>query len=229
MTPFAGTNRIRFRGSAVCAALSAPFGRSPVPCVVVTGIVHPEHQPADARLGAVPEPAHPAHERVRAAAAKRGVSIEIVSFDASTHTAQEAADAIGVELGQIVKSLVFVAPIDLARDDAGWEPIIALVRGTDRVDIARLASVTGKARMRRATAREAADASGFSIGGIPPFGHRHRISVVMDPALDAYPEIWAAAGTASAVFAVAPATLAMLSDALVAPCAEEGPGPATET
>ena len=177
----------------------------------------------------MPEPAHPAHERVRAAAAKRGVSIEIVTFDDSTHTAQEAADAIGVELGQIVKSLVFVAPVDLARDDAGWEPIIALVRGTDRVDIGRLASVTGKARLRRATAKEAADASGFSIGGIPPFGHRQRISVVMDPALDAYPEVWAAAGTANAVFAVAPATLAMLSDALVAPCAEDGPPAAIET
>ena len=117
----------------------------------------------------------------------------------------------------------------LARDDAGWEPIIALVRGTDRVDIARLASVTGKARMRRATAREATDASGFSIGGIPPFGHRQRISVVMDPALDAYPEVWAAAGTANAVFAIAPATLAMLSDALVAPCTEVEPPAADET
>jgi prolyl-tRNA editing enzyme YbaK/EbsC (Cys-tRNA(Pro) deacylase) len=168
----------------------------------------------------VPEPANPAHQRVREAAAKRGVAIEIVTFAASTHTAQEAADAIGVELGQIVKSLVFVAPLDLARDEAGLEPIIALVRGTDRVDIARLASVTGKARMRRANAREADDATGFSIGGIPPFGHRRRITVVMDPALDGYPEVWAAAGTANAVFAMAPATLARLSDALVAPCAE---------
>ncbi len=133
---------------------------------------------------------------------RRGVTIEVVIFDGSTHTAQEAADAIGVELGQIVKSLVFVAPVDLARDDAGLEPIIALVRGTDRVDIARLATVTAKTRMRRATAREAADATGFSIGGIPPFGHRQHIQVVMDPALDGYPEVWAAAGTANAVFAV---------------------------
>lgn len=148
------------------------------------------------------------------------MTIEVVVFDASTHTAQEAADAIGVELGQIVKSLVFVAPLDLARDDAGLEPIIALVRGTDRVDIARLATVTAKTRMRRATAREAADATGFSIGGIPPFGHRQHIQVVMDPGLDGYPEVWAAAGTANAVFAVSPRTLAMLSDALVAPCAE---------
>ena len=169
----------------------------------------------------MPEPAHPAHQRVHEAAAKRGVDIDIVTFDESTHTAQEAATAIGVELGQIVKSLVFVAPVDLARDDAGLEPIVALVRGTDRVDIARLASVTGKTRMRRANADEAAEATGFSIGGIPPFGHRRRITVVMDPALDAYPVVWAAAGTPNAVFAIAPATLARLADALVAPCAEE--------
>jgi prolyl-tRNA editing enzyme YbaK/EbsC (Cys-tRNA(Pro) deacylase) len=88
------------------------------------------------------------------------VSIEIVTFDESTHTAAEAAAAIGVELGQIVNSLVFVAPVDLARDDAGWEPVIVLIRGTDRVDIGKLASVTGKPRIRRATAREASDASG---------------------------------------------------------------------
>jgi prolyl-tRNA editing enzyme YbaK/EbsC (Cys-tRNA(Pro) deacylase) len=151
------------------------------------------------------------------------VDIEIVTFDDSTHTAQDAAAAIGVELGQIVKSLVFVAPVDAARDEAGSEPLIALVRGSDRVDIGKLGSVTGKVRIRRATAREASDASGYSIGGIPPFGHRQRIQVVMDQALDAYPEVWAAAGTPSAVFAIAPATLAMLSDALVAPCAEESP------
>jgi prolyl-tRNA editing enzyme YbaK/EbsC (Cys-tRNA(Pro) deacylase) len=169
----------------------------------------------------VPQPTLPAIERVRAAAAQRGVEIEVVTFDDSTHTAQEAAAAIGVELGQIVKSLVFVAPLDLASDEAGTEPLIALVRGTDRVDIGKLVSVTGKARIRRATAREASDATGYTIGGIPPFGHRQRISVVMDPGLDAYPVVWAAAGTATAVFAIAPATLALLSDALVAPCAEE--------
>lgn len=162
---------------------------------------------------------HPAHERVRAAAHQRGVEIEIVSFDESTHTAQEAADAIGVELGQIVKSLVFVAPADPAVEEGELVPVVALIRGSDRVDIARLATVCGRPRMRRATAEEAAATTGYSIGGIPPFGHRQRISVVMDPALDGYEEVWAAAGTATAVFAIAPATLALLSDALVAPCA----------
>ena len=160
------------------------------------------------------------------AAAKRGVTIAIVTFDESTHTAQEAADAIGVELGQIVKSLVFMAPADPATD-AAVEPIMALVRGTDRVDIGKLASVAARPRLRRATAKEATSATGFTIGGIPPFGHRERLTVIMDPALDGYQEVWAAAGTATAVFGIAPATLAMLSDALVAPCAEDVAPPET--
>ena len=88
--------------------------------------------------------------------------------------------------------------------------------------------MTGKARVRRANADEAAAATGYSIGGIPPFGHRQRIAVVMDPALDGYELVWAAAGTANAVFAIAPATLAMLSGALVAPCAEQA-DPAAST
>ena len=169
----------------------------------------------------MPDDAHPANQRVREAAQKRGVAIEIVSFDESTHTAREAADAIGVELGQIVKSLVFMAPADPAREDADLEPVIALVRGTDRVDIGKLATVSGRPRMRRASAGEAREATGFTIGGVPPFGYPHRLTVVMDPALDGYEEVWAAAGTPTAVFAIAPASLAMLSDALVAPCAED--------
>ena len=169
----------------------------------------------------MPNDAHPAIERVRAAAGKRGVTIEVVTFDESTHTAQEAAAAIGVQLGQIVKSLVFMAPADPAREDGEMEPLIALVRGTDRVDIGKLVTASGRPRLRRASANEAKSATGYAIGGVPPFGHQRHIAVVMDPALDIYEEVWAAAGTPSAVFAIAPATLALLSDALVAPCAAD--------
>jgi prolyl-tRNA editing enzyme YbaK/EbsC (Cys-tRNA(Pro) deacylase) len=169
----------------------------------------------------MPSDDHPANERVRAAAAQRGVAIEIVAFAASTHTAGEAAAAIGVQLGQIVKSLVFMGPVDPARDEAGLEPLIALVRGSDRVDLGRLASAAARPRLRRATADEARQATGYPIGGVPPFGHSRKIMVVMDPALDGYEEVWAAAGTSSSVFAIAPRTLALLSDALVAPCAED--------
>jgi len=175
----------------------------------------------------MPNDVHPANARVRAYAQQRGVSIRIVAFDESTHTAQEAADAIGVELGQIVKSLVFMAPVDAtataADDDANGElePVMALVRGTDRVDIAKLSSVSGRPRLRRASAKEAKAATGYSIGGVPPFAHDRLALVVMDPALEGYEEVWAAAGTPTTVFALAPATLAKLTDALVAPCAED--------
>jgi len=169
----------------------------------------------------MPDDAHPATERVRAYAEQRGVSIEITAFDESTHTAQEAADAIGVALGQIVKSLVFMAPVDPADGDSELEPVVALVRGTDRVDLAKLATVSGRRRLRRASAKEAKRATGYSIGGVPPFAHDHEAVVVMDPALDVYEEIWAAAGTPTTVFPVAPATLAMLSSAIVLPCAED--------
>ena len=169
----------------------------------------------------MPNDAHPANERVRAYAERRGVTVEITAFDESTHTAQEAADAIGVALGQIVKSLVFMAPLDPARDDGELQLVVALVRGTDRVDLSKLASVCGHPRLRRASAREAKRATGYTIGGVPPFAHERQAVVVMDPALDGYEEIWAAAGTSTTVFPIAPGTLAMLSDALVAPCAED--------
>jgi prolyl-tRNA editing enzyme YbaK/EbsC (Cys-tRNA(Pro) deacylase) len=170
----------------------------------------------------VPDPrAHPAIERVRDAAARKGVDLDIVTFDASTHTAGDAARQVGAELGQIVKSLVFVAP-----DDAGPEAIVCLVSGANRVDLARLAAVTGERDIRRATAREANELTGFVIGGIPPIGHVRPVRVVMDPDLGRWPVVWAAAGTPTAVFPVAPATLRMLANANVAPIAEDRPAPA---
>jgi Cys-tRNA(Pro) deacylase len=159
---------------------------------------------------------HPAIERVVQAAARKGVAIEITVFDESTHTAEQAARAVGAELGQIVKTLVFVAP-----DEAdGLEPILCLVSGVNRVDMAQLAAVTGHADIRRASAREANELTGFVIGGIPPIGHGRRLRVVMDPDLGRFPIVWAAAGLPTAVFPVPPGTLRMLADANVAPIAE---------
>ncbi len=160
---------------------------------------------------------HPAVRRVQEAALRKGVTIEVVSFDESTHTAAEAAAAVGAELGQIVKSLVFVAP----RDDGGLEPIVCLVSGPDRVDVARLAAVAAEPEIRRATAREADELTGFTIGGIPPIGHRSPVRVFMDPHLGRHPTVWAAAGLPTAVFEVPPATLRILSNATVAPITEE--------
>lgn len=164
---------------------------------------------------------NPAHRRVLEAAARKGVTLEIVAFAESTHTAEEAAAAVGAELGQIVKSLVFVAP----REGGALEPFVVLVSGPDRADVARLAAVVGEPAIRRASAREAHDLAGYAIGGIPPFGHARPIRVVMDSALGRFPMVWAAAGTANAVFAVPPATLRTLANATVAPIAEERTDP----
>ena len=165
----------------------------------------------------MPDPSdHPSVRRVLAAATRKGIDLDIVAFDESTHTAQEAALAVGGELGQIVKSLVFLAP-----SDEGPQPIVCLVSGQNRVDVARLAAVTGEPEIRRATAREAHELTGFVIGGIPPIGFDRAVRVVMDPDLGRYKTVWAAAGLPTVVFEVPPGTLRILANATVAPISED--------
>lgn len=153
-------------------------------------------------------------QRVIDAAARKGVQLEVVAFDESTHTATEAAAAVGAEVGQIVKSLVFVAPSSF-----GPRACLVLASGANTVDVARLSAVLTEPNIRRATAEEARELTGYSIGGIPPFGHVQPIHTVMDPDLGRFELVWAAAGTPNAVFAIAPATLRMLANAVVAPIA----------
>ncbi len=150
-------------------------------------------------------------QRVIDAAARKGVTLEIVNFDVSTHTAAEAARAVGAEVGQIVKSLVFVI-----ERDSGLDPCIILVSGANMVDIALLSAVLTEPRIRRASAEEARLLTGFSIGGIPPFGHLKPLRTIMDSDLGRFEKIWAAAGTPNSVFGVTPATLRVLANATVA-------------
>ncbi len=160
-------------------------------------------------------PNHPAVERVIEGAARKGVALDVRVFAESTHTAADAAAAVGADLGQIVKSLVFVAD-----GDGGPRTYVCLVSGPNRVDLARLAAVVGEPEIRRASAREARDLTGFTIGGIPPLGYVRPVRVVMDPDLGRHEVVWAAAGLPTAVFPVPPATLRALANAVVAPIAE---------
>ncbi|MEO8625821.1 MAG: YbaK/EbsC family protein [Candidatus Limnocylindrales bacterium] len=161
-------------------------------------------------------PVPPAVQRVLDAAVRKGVQLDIQIFERSTHTAAEAAAAVGAEVGQIVKSLVFVA------DGAnGIRPCLVLASGANTVDIALLANALTEPTIRRATADEARELTGFSIGGIPPFGHATPMRTLMDPDLGRFELVWAAAGTANAVFPVAPATLRALANAIVMPIAAE--------
>jgi prolyl-tRNA editing enzyme YbaK/EbsC (Cys-tRNA(Pro) deacylase) len=149
--------------------------------------------------------------RVIAAARERGVDINVVHLEQSTRTAQEAAAAVGAQVGQIVKSLIFVA------DGAdAVTPYIVLVSGSNLADLSALAAFVGEDSVRRATADEARTATGFAIGGIPPFGHSQRIRTLIDPDLLTYETVWAAAGTGNSVFPISPASLRDLARADVA-------------
>jgi prolyl-tRNA editing enzyme YbaK/EbsC (Cys-tRNA(Pro) deacylase) len=151
-----------------------------------------------------------ATQRVLDAAERKGIKLNVVFFEQSTHTAEDAARAVGAELGQIVKSLVFVS-----EDADGIQPCLVLASGANTVDLALLRAVLTEPRIRRATAQEAHELTGFSIGGIPPFGHRQPIRTVMDPDLGRFETVWAAAGTANTVFPVTPNTLRVLANAVV--------------
>ena len=137
-------------------------------------------------------------ERFTEAANELGIEPQIRRFPEGTKTAADAAAAIGCELAQIVKSLVFMA------DD---RPVIAFTSGANRVDPAKLAQVAGATSARRATPEEARDATGFAVGGTPPFGHPRPVRSYLDPALLAFQEIWAAAGRPDSVFPLAPSEL----------------------
>lgn len=132
------------------------------------------------------------------AAASGGLQIEVVRFPAGTRTAQDAARAVGCEVAQIVKSLVFMVDGD---------PVVALVSGADRLDPARLASVMGATQVRRADGDEVRAATGYAIGGVPPLGHARPLPVLIDEHLLAQDEVWAAAGLPDAVFRVDPLEL----------------------
>lgn len=127
-------------------------------------------------------------------------------FPEGTRTAPDAARAIGCQLGQIVKSLVFVA---------GSTPVMALVSGSNRLDPAKLSALVG-APVAKADAELTRFETGFAIGGVPPFGHHRQMAVYMDQDLLQYELVWAAAGRPDSVFAINPRRLVELAAAIPA-------------
>lgn len=147
----------------------------------------------------------------RAAAYQRhlaslGIEIQPRVMDETTHTAQDAATAIGCEVAAIVKSLVFLA---------GDEPLLVLASGPNRVDTALLSELLG-VPVTMADAKTVKTATGYSIGGVPPLGHPQPLRTVLDESLLAIETVWAAAGSARSVFPIASARLAELTGATVA-------------
>jgi prolyl-tRNA editing enzyme YbaK/EbsC (Cys-tRNA(Pro) deacylase) len=149
----------------------------------------------------------PSALKVRDAAERLGLVIAIRAMPQSTRTADEAAAACGCEVGQIVKSLVFAGK-------ASGAPHLLLVCGRNRVNEKGVAAAIGEA-LTRPDAQKVRDWTGFAIGGIPPFGHATPMPVFVDEDLLGYAIVWAAAGTPSAVFSVAPKALAQAIGAKV--------------
>jgi prolyl-tRNA editing enzyme YbaK/EbsC (Cys-tRNA(Pro) deacylase) len=145
--------------------------------------------------------------RFLAAVEPLGLHPEIREFDESTHTAAEAAAAIGCEVAAIVKSLVF---------EADGAPLLVLASGPNRVNTAALGTRLG-AEIGKADADAVKAASGYSIGGVPPLGLLTPMRTVLDETLLALPVLWAAAGSATAVFSITPDELVRLSGAEVLP------------
>ena len=154
-------------------------------------------------------------ERFLDAATVLGHPVDVRRFPEGTKTAPDAARAIGCEVGQIVKSLVFVAD---------GEPVLALTSGANRVDVGRLATLAGASEARRADPEEARAATGFAVGGTPPFGHPEPVPTFLDRDLLAFEEVWAAAGTPDAVFRTTAAELQRTTGAEVVDLKETASG-----
>jgi prolyl-tRNA editing enzyme YbaK/EbsC (Cys-tRNA(Pro) deacylase) len=137
---------------------------------------------------------------VRVIDAGRALGIEVSprTFADGTKTAQDAADAIGCTVAQIVKSLIFAVD---------GEVVLADVSGANQLDESKLAAAAGGARCSRVDADVVRAATGFPIGGVPPFGHATQLRVFVDAALLDHDEVWAAAGTWHDVFPLAPGVL----------------------
>jgi Cys-tRNA(Pro) deacylase len=154
----------------------------------------------------VSEALHPNVVRVVEAGRALGLTIEPRRFPDGTKTAADAAAAIGVDIGQIVKSLIFAVD---------GEVVLAYVSGANQLDEKKLAAAAGGSKCSRVDADVVREATGFPIGGVPPFGHSTQLRVFVDPDLLQYDEVWAAAGTWNDVFGIEPHKLVEASGGVV--------------
>jgi Cys-tRNA(Pro) deacylase len=152
------------------------------------------------------EQLHPNVARVVAAGRELSLEIEPFHFPDGTKTAADAAAAIGVDVGQIVKSLIFAVD---------GRPVMAYVSGRNQLDERKLAAAAGGTTCTRVEADTVRTATGFPIGGVPPFGHATELPVFIDPDLLHYDVVWAAAGTWNDVFAISPGDLVRASNGTV--------------
>ncbi|RLT45082.1 MAG: YbaK/EbsC family protein [Chloroflexi bacterium] len=147
-------------------------------------------------------------QRVQAALAGHGIGLQVVEMPASTRSATEAAAAVGCDVAQIAKSLIF-------RSKQSDRPVLVVVCGVNRVDEGKVAALIGEA-IGKADADFVRARTGFAIGGVPPIGHTEALTTLIDADLLAFDAIWAAAGTPNAVFRLHPSELLAITGGQVA-------------
>ena len=152
-----------------------------------------------------------ATEPVRQFFAERGLPIDIHLFADSSHTAELAAQRLETAVRNIVKSLLF---------EVDNQPVLGLCSGDRRVDTARLAEVCAAQNVQKASAKVTRSVTGYTIGGVPPVAHATTLPVLMDEALFTCDTVYAAAGTAHSIFAIAPQVLREVSGARVVAVSE---------
>jgi prolyl-tRNA editing enzyme YbaK/EbsC (Cys-tRNA(Pro) deacylase) len=150
----------------------------------------------------------PSAQRVQRALQEKGLSLQVIELPDSTRTAVEAAQAIGCQVGQIVKSLVF-------RTTESEQPILVLTSGANRVDEKSITALISEP-VTRADAGFVRERTGFAIGGVPPVGHVEAMPTFIDQDFLQYAELWAAAGTPHAVFRLTPDDLIRITAGQVA-------------
>ena len=165
------------------------------------GVTQPDASPAGGGLSA-------SAQRVQDALAARGFALAVVELPQSTRTAAEAAAAVGAEVGQIVKSLIFRAA------ETG-RAVLVLASGSNRVDEKAVAALLGEP-IARADAEFVRARTGFAIGGVSPVGHLEPLPTYIDEDLLTHDVLWAAAGTPNAVFKLTPDELVRLTGGAVA-------------
>jgi len=148
-----------------------------------------------------------AAQSVQDVLSRKGLQAEVVELPSSTRTAEEAAQSIGCDVSQIVKSLIFVTK-------ETHQPILVLASGPNRVNEKTIAGHIGE-KVVKADADFARQVTGFAIGGIPPIGHKQSLVTLIDEDLLRHPTVWAAAGTPRAIFSIASSVLSSLTEGKV--------------
>ena len=150
----------------------------------------------------------PSAQKIQDILLARGFNLQVVEFEHTTRTSAEAAHAVGCDVGQIAKSLIF-------KGKQSGKAILIIASGANRVDEKKIKAIVGE-KVEKPDADFVREQTGFVIGGVPPLGHAQKLETLIDEDLLKFDEIWGAAGTPNAVFKLAPQDLVKMTEGKVA-------------